>query len=319
MNARLSSAASLILHIVLLAILSMIALHPQKPVPPLPVGMEIEITDFEHAMPLPDPTLAQSDSAESRTMPEASSPAPVDLRSSEPPQPQPPSPVPEPAPQPVVPAPAVPRESLAPPKVEIAPVLAPAPVMPTPPVPVAMTAPPVPQAPVPQAIPASPAPAAAAAPAAPPQRRLDPTALSRSLAARTGAAPRSRLNSAAIGSVIGQAVPKGVAGLTVRQRANLVDMIRSQITPCWNPPVADDKSGHVTVLMRIRLDRVGGVMGVPAVSRMTGRTAANEAYANALSSSVRRAVLRCAPLKLPPELYDAWADVELNFDPKDVS
>jgi len=318
-NARLSSAASLILHIALLAMLSMVVLRSQKLVPP-PVGMEIEITDFEHAMPLPDPSVARSDAANSETVPEAQQSTPANSQASE--ERQQPTPVPEPAPrpstdltQPVTPLPMPPVETPAPPKVDVAPVLAPAPVRPAAPV-LVNSPPPVPQ-PVPVVSP-SPAPAAPAAPATP-VRRLDATALSRSLAAKTGDAPRSRLNSAAMGSVIGQAVPKGVAGLTVRQRANLVEMIRSQITPCWNPPEADDKSGHVTVLMRIRLDRAGGVLGTPAVSRVTGRTSDNDAYANALSGSVRRAVLRCAPLKLPAELYDAWADVELNFDPKDVS
>lgn len=110
-----------------------------------------------------------------------------------------------------------------------------------------------------------------------------------------------------------------MAGLSIRQRTNLADMIRSQITPCWNPPQAEDNSGHVTIVMRIRLGRDGGVLGTPALSRIGGQTAANGAYANALAGSVRRAILRCAPLKLPPELYDAWADVELNFDPRDIS
>jgi len=25
-------------------------------------------------------------------------------------------------------------------------------------------------------------------------------------------------------------------------------------------------------------------------------------------------VLRCSPLKLPPELYEHWKDIEFNFD-----
>jgi hypothetical protein len=297
--------------------LSMVVLRSQKLVPP-PTGMEIEITDFEHAMPLPDPSVSRSDAARNETVPETQQATPAASQASE--QRQQPTPSPEPRPstdltQTVPPLPVPPVETPAPPKVDVAPVLAPAPVSSAPPV-LVNSPPPMPQ-PV-RVVSPSPGPAAVAAPATP-VRRLDATALSRSLAVKTGDAPRSRLNSAAIGSVIGQAVPKGVAGLTVRQRANLVEMIRSQITPCWNPPESEDKSGHVSVLMRIRLDRAGGVLGTPAVSRVTGRTSANEAYANALSGSVRRAVLRCAPLKLPAELYDAWADVELNFDPKDVS
>lgn len=320
MNARLSSAASLLLHIVLLTMLSMIALRSQKLVPP-PAGMEIEITDFEHAMPLPDPSIARSDATENETVPEPPKPIPEASQASE--QLQQPAPRTDPVARPSVtvaqtatPPPIPTVESSVPPKADIAPVLAPGPVSPTPPVLVHVAPPAVPE--LSPGVAPSPAPAAPVAPPAP-VHRLDATALSRSLAAIAGDSPRTRLNSAAIGSAIGQAVPKGVAGLTVRQRANLAEMIRSQITTCWNPPETDDKSGHVTVVMRIRLDRAGGVVGMPAVSGMTGRTTANEAYANALSSSVRRAVLRCAPLKLPAELYDAWADVELNFDPKDVS
>jgi len=314
-NARLSSATSLILHIALLAMMSLITLRSQNVVPP-PDAMEIDITDFEDVMPLPEP-VAPTDSDVNESLTEAPQFTPADAGAPEQadqpiPRPEPAPPQLTPTPQPVAPAPSPPVVTPAP-KVEAAPELAPAPVKPVTPVPVSVDPPPDPKpATVALAPPAPPVPA-------PPARRLNASALSQSLAAKTSTAPRSRLNSATIGSAIGQAVPKGAAGLTVRQRANLVDMIRSQITPCWNPPVAEDNSGHVTVVMRISLDRNGAVTGTPSVSRLTGRTAANAAYANALSGSVRRAVLRCSPLKLPAELYDAWSNVELNFDPKDVS
>jgi hypothetical protein len=71
--------------------------------------------------------------------------------------------------------------------------------------------------------------------------------------------------------------------------------------------------------MRVRFDPGGGVEGMPRVVRVPGRTAANAALAGKLVGSVRRAVIRCSPLKLPSELYAAWADVELNFDPRDIS
>lgn len=315
MNARLSSATSLILHVALLAMMSLITLRSPKIVPP-PDAMEIEITDFEEVMPLPEPVVP-TDSDVNESLTEAPQFTPADAGTPE--QTDRPAPRPEPAPQQLTPTVQPAAPALSPPvvtpalKVEAAPKLAPAPVKPVAPVPVSVDSPP-------DSRPAKLAAAPLASPApAPPARRLNASALSESLAARTSTAPRSRLNPATIGSAIGQAVPKGAAGLTVRQRANLVDMIRSQITPCWNPPVAEENSGHVTVVMRISLDRNGAVTGSPSVSRLTGRTAANAAYANALSGSVRRAVLRCSPLKLPAEFYAAWSNVELNFDPKDVS
>ncbi|WP_298195234.1 hypothetical protein [Novosphingobium sp.] len=318
MSDRLSPVLSLLLHLGLLALLSMVSLHVRDVVPP-PPGMAIEVVDLDHAMPLPDPALSPpqdevdtssrddaSHEAVAAPVPVASKPvpsahaAPIQERVAAPVPsrlPAPPSPPPVPA---LAPAPAPPARIAPQPPVET---IAASPAVAQPVAPAPMSAPVVATKPV------APAPA---------PRRLDTAALARSLGAANSPAPRPRLNSAAIGSAIGQAVPKGVAGLTVRQRTNLAEMIRAQVTPCWNPPSAEETSGHVTVLMRIRLGRDGGVTGLPAVSRTTGLTTVNGAYANALAGSVRRAILRCAPLKLPAELYEAWADVELNFDPRDI-
>jgi len=313
---RLSPVLSLLLHLSLLALLSMVSLHVRDVVPP-PPGMAIEVVDLDHAMPLPDPALSPpqddvdtssrddaSHEAVAAPVPEASQPAPS--AHAAPNQERVAAPVPSRLPAPPSPPPV--------------PALAPAPparIAPQPPVETIAASPAVaqPVAPAPMSAPAVATKPVAPAPA---PRRLDTAALARSLGAANSPAPRPRLNSAAIGSAIGQAVPKGVAGLTVRQRTNLAEMIRAQVTPCWNPPSAEETSGHVTVLMRIRLGRDGGVTGLPAVSRTTGLTTVNGAYANALAGSVRRAILRCAPLKLPAELYEAWADVELNFDPRDI-
>ena len=42
----------------------------------------------------------------------------------------------------------------------------------------------------------------------------------------------------------------------------------------------------------------------------------NQAYARAFVETARRAVLRCAPLELPDDLYSYWREFELNFDPR---
>jgi hypothetical protein len=36
------------------------------------------------------------------------------------------------------------------------------------------------------------------------------------------------------------------------------------------------------------------------------------------AESARRAVLRCAPYSLPAEKYDAWREVIINFDPREL-
>lgn len=148
--------------------------------------------------------------------------------------------------------------------------------------------------------------------------RLDAAALGRSGGIPSAApASEARLNSATIGSAIGKAAPRGVAGLTFRQRIDLARRVREQVMPCWNPPPASE-FGPATVRLSFRLDRLGRVVGQPAQTTVTGRSEANEAYVSLLTSSGRRAIFLCAPLELPPELYEAWAEVEVEFDPRDL-
>lgn len=310
MKSRASLAVSLLIHIVLLVAIATLTVSRPKFLEQ-PPGMELELIDVEHAMALPDPEVSRAEPQEAEALP-APDQGQVPQQVESQPTPVPPAPVPQPATPPAPQPKPVPVQKPAP----EAPQLGVGAVAPKP-----KPAAPAPAAAAASALRAQPAPAAAAAPApAPPRPRpqVDAGALARMLAAKAGTARQSRINSAAIGSALGRAAPKGAASLTVRQRANLEDMIRSQVTPCWNPPVPEEGDPNLTVLTRIKLARTGALIGEPAASLTRAAPANSAAYGRALVASVRRAVVRCAPLKLPPELYDAWADVELNFDPKDI-
>lgn len=127
----------------------------------------------------------------------------------------------------------------------------------------------------------------------------------------------SQLNVAVIGSAIARAAPRGLPGLTRVQKIDLAQKVREQVMPCWKPPVSDAPM-EATVRLRFRLDQNGGVVGLPTQSAASNPAAPNAAYLNLLANSGRRAILKCAPLKLPPDLYEAWADVEVEFDPRDL-
>lgn len=114
---------------------------------------------------------------------------------------------------------------------------------------------------------------------------------------------------------IEEALPKS-ARLSPIQAATLEQAIRSQIAPCWNPPIGGADVAEMTAVLRIRLNRDGTVAAAPEFVSQTGATAGNQAYARAFVETARRAVLRCAPLQLPGELYAAWREFELNFDPR---
>jgi hypothetical protein len=294
---RASIVASLVIHGALIALLALKVFEVSSDVP-RETGMEIEIVDLEHAMPLTDPVL----------------PSPSDEQARAPSQPQPasaPARVDQPQPAPARLAPRVPQTREPAP---VPPVLALGPGRVTP---VTITSARSAEQPRPVSTPALPtatatATATAASPA--PSPRLNSSALARSLGTGEPRTQRARINSATLGSAIGQAAPRGVTGLTVRQRAELAEMVRSQVIPCWNPPAAEDGPA-ASVKLRFRLDREGNVVGRPSVS---GSTGGESSYMNLLANSGRRAIVLCAPLELPAELYDAWAEVEVEFDPRDL-
>lgn len=151
-----------------------------------------------------------------------------------------------------------------------------------------------------------------------PATQFNRAALGAQLQQSTPAKPTRGFDRTALGTAVQGARPRGAGRLSMRQKVDLAALIRRQITPCWNPPSMAENPGLVTVTLRIQLEPTGEVGAAPSVSGVTGAAAHNQAYVTALVGSVRRAVLRCAPLKLPADLYDAWSDVELNFDPRDV-
>ncbi len=142
-------------------------------------------------------------------------------------------------------------------------------------------------------------------------------------------APR-RFDAGALENLIDRALPREsrapgpearAAGATPgradpRALATLEAAIRAQIAPCWNPPIGGQDVKDMTVVLRIRLNRDGSVAAPPEFVSQTGATEANAAYARAFVETARRAVLRCAPLDLPQELYAQWREFELNFDPR---
>ena len=257
--------------------------------------MEIEIIDFEHAMPNTRPVAAEAAAASSL----ASEPAPT----------TPPNPAISAATSGLALADAPATPAISEPVIEKA---APAPQPAPQPIPD-----PVPKAEPPaQVAGASPGPTAKSSSDSVAPLDASTLARSRSIAA-SGPAEQSRLNSATLGSAIGKAAPRGLSGLTFRQKVDLARKVREQVMPCWNPPPSEG-AGFVSVRLRFRLDRGGRVIGQPVQSGSAGQTSANAAYVNLLTNSGRRAVMLCAPLKLPPELYEAWAEVEVEFDPREL-
>ncbi|WP_448581763.1 hypothetical protein [Thermaurantiacus sp.] len=147
--------------------------------------------------------------------------------------------------------------------------------------------------------------------AATPAQPFDASALEALIdrsAKRAARRPPAAAEATARGTAPGTPGPQALASLEAA--------IRSQIAPCWNPPVGGQDVKAMTVVLRIRLHRDGSLASPPEFVSQTGATEANAAYARAFVETARRAVLRCSPLDLPAELYAHWREFELNFDPR---
>jgi len=215
--------------------------------------------------------------------------APVKTVEATAPDPTPPAPNPEPAPAPdpaPVPKPEKPKPL---PKVE----------------PVEKPEPPKPTKPKPEK--AKPAP-----------QLLDAEALSNLLDKKLPKAKVKPLDTSALAKSIEKDLPK-TARIDPRATATLIAAIRSQVAPCWNPPIGGADAKKMTVLLHLDINRDGSIAGRPGIVSQTGVTSGNADYARAFAETARRAVLRCSPLKLPPELYDQWKAVEINFDPSEMT
>lgn len=163
--------------------------------------------------------------------------------------------------------------------------------------------------------PAKPTPeATSAAPKAKPApQRLDAQDLASLLDKSLPKAKRKPLDTSDLADTIERVQPK--AKLDAHATAALVQAIQAQIYPCWSPPMGSAAQGGAKVIISAEFGRDGSNARPPRIAEIAS---ADPAYGRLIAESARRAVIRCAPLTLPGELFDAWREVDLVFDPSDL-
>lgn len=93
--------------------------------------------------------------------------------------------------------------------------------------------------------------------------------------------------------------------------------IRRQIEACWSMPAGARDAREMTMEIRIFMNPDGRVRRAAIID---SRRASRDPFYRAMAESALRAVLnpRCQPLRLPLDEYDAWREIVLNFDPRDM-
>ena len=98
----------------------------------------------------------------------------------------------------------------------------------------------------------------------------------------------------------------------------LVQRIREQVWPCWNPPIGIKDAHRLRVAIRIELNPDGTLIGRPRI--VDGRRLNADPVFRAYAESAVRALQNpdCRPLRLPLESYRAWRQISLNFDTREL-
>lgn len=94
-----------------------------------------------------------------------------------------------------------------------------------------------------------------------------------------------------------------------------LDALRGVIQENWliTPGMAD--AADVRIRVTFRLDQNGALVGEPEATATGGSPQAQQV----LMSGAVRAVRKSAPFtNLPPDKYDAWSEVVVNFDPSEL-
>jgi colicin import membrane protein len=120
---------------------------------------------------------------------------------------------------------------------------------------------------------------------------------------------------AAAGDTINTTPALGTAtGRASQLSQNEIDALRARIQQCWNPPAGIAEARDLIVQVRILFRPDGSLAAEPRLVGGGGGSQQQVAGESAL-----RAIRRCAPYSfMPAAKYDAWKDVEVTFDPRDL-
>ncbi len=90
----------------------------------------------------------------------------------------------------------------------------------------------------------------------------------------------------------------------------------AQVKRCYRSPRIASSGKQISTRLLVRYRKDGGLAALPVVLAQAGVTPDNSAYAGKMAEAAGLAVIRCAPVRLPEDLYEAaWRELELTFSP----
>ena len=96
--------------------------------------------------------------------------------------------------------------------------------------------------------------------------------------------------------------------------AQLTASAARQVKRCYRSPKLGRDARQISTRLRVNYAPDGQLTTLPVVVAQDGVTDANRAAASAMAEAAMLAVIRCSPLSLPREHYNAgWDEFDLTF------
>lgn len=101
----------------------------------------------------------------------------------------------------------------------------------------------------------------------------------------------------------------------------VIAMAADQVRRCYRPPPRLDRGARgIVTRLRVAYAPDGALAELPSLVEQNGVTDENRASATPLAEAAALAVVRCAPLRLPPEQYSGgWNSFVLTFSYKAIA
>jgi hypothetical protein len=92
--------------------------------------------------------------------------------------------------------------------------------------------------------------------------------------------------------------------------------VAEQVRRCYRSPRVPSVGRGIVSRLLVRYTPDGTLVGLPLLVEQQGITPGSQPYAGRMIEAAKLAVIRCSPIRLPPELGKrSWSDFYLTFSP----
>ncbi len=97
----------------------------------------------------------------------------------------------------------------------------------------------------------------------------------------------------------------------------LAQQAANQVRRCYRKPRVSSEAAQIVTRLRVRFTPEGQLAELPKLVWQRNVTAQTRPFAPRMVEAASLAVIRCAPVRLPPEAHaGGWEELEFTFSPR---